>query len=95
MKAGYVLVNASGLDLKSENTQTIAGLYNKCKAAMETGKMIIAENIIWGDDGIISPIPVFAIDMGSTYGIYLTASTLQIRVSPSNVVTIVNMAPST
>lgn len=94
MKAGYVLVNASGLDLLSESTQTIAGLYDKCVAAMATGKMIIAENIIWGDDGIISPIPVFAIDMGSTYGIYLTASTLQIRVSPSNVVTIVNMAPS-
>ena len=94
MKAGYVLVNASGLDLLAESTQTIAGLYDKCKAAMATGKMIIAENIIWGDDGIISPIPVFAIDMGSTYGIYLTASTLQIRVSPANVVTIVNMAPS-
>lgn len=95
MKAGYVLVNCVGLDLLSESTQTIAGLYNKVKSAMETGKMIIAENIMWGDDGIISPIPVFAIDMGSTYGIYLTASTLQIRVSPANVVTIVNMAPST
>ena len=94
MKAGYVLINASGLDLLSESIQTIAGLYDKCVAAMATGKMIIAENIIWGDDGVISPIPVFAIDMGSTYGIYLTASTLQIRVSPANVVTIVNMAPA-
>ena len=94
MKGGYVLINASGLDLLSESTQTIEGLYNKCVSAMKTGKMIIAENIIWGDDGVISPIPVFAIDMGSTYGIYLTASTLQIRVSPANVVTIVNMAPS-
>lgn len=93
MKAGYVLINASGLDLTSESSQTIAGLYKKCKDAMATGKMIIAENIIWGDDGVISPIPVFAIDMGSTYGIYLTASTLQIRVSPANVVTIYNMAP--
>ena len=61
---------------------------------MKTGKMIIAENIIWGDDGIISPVHLFAIDMGSTYGIYCTASTLQIRVSPLDVVTIVNMAPS-
>ena len=95
MKAGYVLVNASGLDLTSDSTQTIVGLYNKCVEAMATGKMIIAENIVWGDNGIISPIPVFAIDMGSTYGIYLTASTLQIRVSPADVVTIVNMAPST
>lgn len=95
MKAGYVLINASGLDLLSESTQTIAGLYDKCVAAMATGKLIIAENIIWGDDGAISPVPVFAIDMGSPYGIYLTASTLQIRVSPANVVTIVNMVPST
>ena len=94
MKAGYVLVNCSGLDLLAESTQTISGLYAKLVAAMKTGKMIIAENMIWGDDGIISPVHVFAIDMGSTYGIYCTASTLQIRVSPLDVVTIVNMAPS-
>lgn len=94
MKGGYVLIDCTGLDLLEESTQTISGLYNKVKAAMSTGKMIIAENIIWGDDGIISPISVFGIDMGSTYGIYLTASTLQIRVSPADVVTIVNMAPS-
>ena len=95
MKAGYVLVDCSGLDLTSESTQTISGLYAKVKSAMETGKMIIVENMIWGDDGIITPVHVFAIDMGSTYGIYCTASTLQIRVSPLDVVTIVNMAPST
>ena len=95
MKGGYVLVDCTGLDLLSETTQTISGLYNKVKAAMATGKMIIAENMIWGDDGYISPISVFGIDMGPSYGIYLTASTLQIRVSPANVVTIVNMAPST
>ena len=94
MKGGYVLVDAKGLDLTGESTQTIAGLYNKVKAAMATGKLIIVENMIWGDDGIISPVHVFAIDMGSTYGIYCTASTLQIRVSPADVVTIVNMAPS-
>ena len=94
MKGGYVLVDCSGLDLLAESTQTISGLYNKVKAAMITGKMIIAENMIWGDDGYISPVHVFAIDMGSTYGIYCTASTLQIRISPADVVTIVNMAPS-
>ena len=94
MKAGYVLVDCKGLDLLSESTQTISGLYAKLVSAMKTGKMIIAENMVWGDDGVISPVHVFAIDMGSTYGIYCTASTLQIRVSPANVVTIVNMAPA-
>lgn len=94
MKAGYVLVDCSGLDLLSETTQTISGLYAKIASAMNTGKMIIAENMIWGDDGTISPVHVFAIDMGSPYGIYCTASTLQIRVSPLDVVTIVNMAPA-
>ena len=94
MKAGYVLVDGKGLDLTSESTQTITGLYDKVKKAMATGKLMIVENMVWGDDGIISPVHVFAIDMGSTYGIYCTASTLQIRVSPADVVTIVNMAPS-
>ena len=94
MKGGYVLVDCKGLDLTSQSTQTITGLYAKVKKAMATGKMIIAENMIWGDDGYISPVHVFGIDMGSTYGIYCTASTLQIRISPADVVTIVNMAPS-
>ena len=94
MKGGYVLVDCKGLDLTSESTQTITGLYAKVKKAMATGKMIIGENMVWGSDGTISPVHVFAIDMGSTYGIYCTASTLQIRVSPADVVTIVNMAPS-
>ena len=94
MKGGYVLVDCKGLDLTSESTQTITGLYAKVKAAMATGKLIIAENMIWGDDGTISPVHVFAIDMGPTYGIYCTASTLQIRISPADVVTIVNMAPT-
>ena len=94
MKGGYVLVDCKGLDLLAETTQTITGLYAKVKAAKATGKMIIAENMVWGDDGTISPVHVFAIDMGSTYGIYCTTSTLQIRISPADVVTIVNMIPS-
>ena len=93
MKAGYVLVNCSGLDLLKDDTQTIAGLYDKVAAAMSTGKAIIAENIIWGTGKPISPIACFAIDMGSPYGIYITASTLQIRVNSDDEVTIVNMAP--
>ena len=94
MKAGYVLVNCSGLDLTNESTQTISGLYKKVQAAMATGKAIIAENIIWGTGKPITPIACFAIDMGSTYGIYITASTLQIRVNSDDEVTIVNMAPA-
>ena len=93
MKGGYVLVNCGGLDLLSESSQTISGLYNRVKSALATGKMMIAENVIWGTGKPITPIPVFAIDMGSTYGIYITASTLQIRVSTADAVTIVNMAP--
>lgn len=95
MKAGYVLVNCGGLDLTSESTQTISGLYKRVQSAMATGKMMIAENMIWGSGKPITPVSVFAIDMGSTYGIYVTASTLQIRISTADVVTIVNMAPST
>ena len=51
--------------------------------------MIIAQNCIWDDKGIVTPINVFAIDFG-TYFI-CTASTLQIYVTNQDKVTITNM----
>lgn len=88
---GYIMIDCKGLDLTGGTTpQTKTGLYSKVKTAMGIGKPIFAYNCIWGDDGEVSPIQVFAIDMGD-YGIYITASTLQIRVSSADSVVIINM----
>ena len=88
---GYIMIDCKGLDLTGGTTpQTKTGLYSTVKTAMGIGKPIFAYNCVWGDDGDVSPIQVFAIDMGE-YGIYITASTLQIRVSSADSVIIINL----
>lgn len=92
MKGGYTLIDCTGLDLTAESTKTISGLYNKVKAAIDTGKMIIVANMIWGSGKPVTPVPVFAVDFGND-GIYCTVSTRQIQISKLDVVTIVDLAP--
>lgn len=93
MTNGYVVVDCKGLNLLAENAQTIAGLYDRVKAAMQIDKLILATNMIWGTGKNVTPVPVFAIDFGDD-GIICTASTLQICISKQSAVTIVNMAPA-
>lgn len=96
MESGYIMIDCGGLDLTSESTQTIAGLYARIAEARATDRMIVACNMVWGDTGAASPIPVIvrASEASETNTYVCMACTLQIRVSSSDTVTIVNMAPS-
>lgn len=90
MKGGYTLIDCTGLDLiKGSTEQTIPGIYAKVKAAYKGGKMIIVQNCVWDDKGLVTPINAFAIDFG-TYFI-CTASTLQIIVTNQDKITINNL----
>lgn len=92
MKGGYTLIDCTGLDLtKGSTEQSISGIHGKVKAAMATGKMLIAENCNW-NGAFVTPISVLAIDFGDC--IIVTASTLQIVILPTNVITIRNLAPA-
>lgn len=92
MKGGYAMVDCAGLDLtKGEESQTIAGLYNRAKTAFESNKPVFAFNCVWGTRGIVSPIQVFGVDWGQAVGMIFTTSTLQIRVTPDDGVIITNM----
>lgn len=91
MNNGYVKVDCTGIDLTKGTKQTITGIYKKVCDAMATGKIIIAENLSWGDKPV-TPVACFAIDWGSE--IIVTASTLQVHVEPNNKVQVTNMAPA-
>lgn len=91
MNTGYVKVDCTGIDLLKSTKQTITGIYKQCQDAVATGKLIIAENLSWGDKAV-SPCHVFAIDWGSYY--IITASTLQVHVESNDKVQVVNMAPA-
>lgn len=89
MNGGYVLIDCKELDLtKGSNEQTITGLYARVREAMKTGKPIMANKCVWGDKPV-TPIYCFAIDF-SDY-IIVTASTLQVVIQKTDVVTIINL----
>lgn len=89
MIGGYAMIDCTGLDLIKGNTpQTINGLYQKVKDTMASGKAIFACNCNW-DGAFVSPIQTFGIEFDGY--IIATASTLQIKVTSSDVVTIINM----
>ena len=93
MEFGYIMIDCGGLDLTSESSQTITGLYAQLTEARATNKMIVACNMVWGDIGEVPPIPVIlTAPDASTY--VCAASTLQIHVTAADVVTIENTAPS-
>lgn len=82
MNGGYIMIDCKKLNLLSQSTQTISGLYAAAKAAYESGKPIIACNAEYGEGVPLTPIPVFAILEAGVY--IFTASILQIRVNESN-----------
>lgn len=90
LEGGYSMIDCTGLDYtKGSTEQTITGLYAKLKTAIKANKPIIAYNGSWGTHQM-SPIHCFAQEETSSL-IIATASTLQICVTSSDVVTIINM----
>ena len=93
MNGGYCLIDCAGLDLTKETTQTIPGLFKRMKAAITTGKPLIAEGCVWGanSNAPLTPIAFFAQEWTSTL-IVGTASILNITVTNEDVVTVTNLA---
>ena len=90
MKGGYINIDCSGLDLtKGSTEQTILGLYQTVKSALQSNKPIFAYNADWGTNGITSPIQIFVVDMGVK--LVCTTSTLQINITNQDKVTITNL----
>lgn len=93
MDAGIIMIDCKGLNLLAESTQEISGLYARLTEARATDKVVVAHNLVWGDTGKTSPVPVI-LTAPETNLYVCTVSTLQIRVSNTDEVTIVNTAPS-
>lgn len=89
MIGGYKLIDCTGIDLLADSKQTIAGIYAKVEESYKTGKPIIAENLAWGDVGIMSPVAVMVLPYAeNTYT--ATASTLQLVITSDDGVVVNN-----
>ena len=95
MNGGYFMIDCNGLDLiKGQTPQEVPGLYAEMQKAQKSGKPIFCYNAVWSTQGVITPIQVFIVDFSSDNYMIATASTLQVVVTSSDVVTINNMAPA-
>lgn len=85
---GYILVDATGLNLNSSSKQTVTGLYDRAKAAMATGKACFVVNC--NMSGMpCTPVSVVAWDEGDT-GIIATGHVLRVLIEEDGV-TVTNL----
>lgn len=92
MNGGYVMIDCKGLDLTSNEEQTISGLYNDMVNAIKTGKPLVAYNCVWGsnNDSPMTPIPFFAQNWTDSL-VVGTASILNISCTSADKVTVTSL----
>lgn len=92
MNGGYVMVDGKGLDLTSNESQTITGLFKDLDNAIKTGKPVFGYNCVWGvnNDKPLSPLPIFLQKWNDDL-IVGTCSILNVNITSSDVVTIDNL----
>lgn len=89
--SGYVLVDCGGLDLNDSTTQSIDGLYNRAKAAIDSGKLPIVTNCVMSGASC-TPTAVIAWEEGNN--IIATGHVLRITIEKDDDVTVVNLVAS-
>lgn len=87
MTSGYYMLDASGVDLTSQSTQTKTGIYKELQRAMKTGKPLIGYGMIWGEGKPLTPIHFFANQYAENL-IVCTSSILNINVTNEDVITV-------
>ena len=88
VKGGYSLIDCKGLNLLGGSTpQTVAGLWDVSKRALEIGKPVYACNCIYGTGHPMTPVAVMG-QRESDDTIVFTSSILQIWIKDDDTVTV-------
>lgn len=75
MKSGYVLIDCTGFDFS--NVGKVDGIFSKMKAAYDTKKFVLCENMVNGT-AKFSPIPAFLALAGSGDNVYVVLTVMNI-----------------
>lgn len=90
MNPGYTLIDCTGVDLTVSAQQTVTGIYEKVALAYAAGKPVFAGGMVYGNLGVITPVPVMVNSDGTT-GYFATASILQVHVETGDKVTVATL----
>lgn len=92
MNGGYVMVDATGIDLLAESSKTVAGIYNKFLNALKAGKPIIAYGISYST-AVSSPIAVNV--KPGTNSVTVLTGVYSVAISNANAVVVTDLTAST
>lgn len=87
--SGYLLFDCGGLDLNKATEQTIDGIYDRAKEALNSGKAVFATNCVMSGMPC-SPCSVIAWDEGAS-GIIATGHVLRITIAEDDGVTVTKL----
>lgn len=54
---GYIMVDATGLDVSDTQAQTVTGLHGRLTAALATGKQVLLTGMV-NSNALYSPVPI-------------------------------------
>ena len=89
MNGGYIMIDCTGIEMTSQEKQTITGIFDKISNANNCNKPIYAVNCTW-ESYTMSPIAIM-VNLRPSGNYIATASTLQLEIDPDDGVTIINM----
>lgn len=89
LKGGYILVDASGIELTSAEPKTVTGIWNKAVAAIGSGKPIVACGCTYSS-APVSPVTGFGWYI-ATDEIVFVGATLHIHIKDNDSVTILDV----
>ena len=92
LRGGYILVDATGIDLASAESQSVTGIWVKARNAAYSGKPIVAEGLIYGSYPV-TPVTAFAFIISSTEIAFISA-TLHIHIKSDDTVVVIDVAGS-
>ena len=85
---GYIVVDCTGINVNTSSEQTVAGIYNKCIAALDTGKPAFAANCNMSG-ALLSPVSVAAWKEGTN--IIATGHVFRLTITSADKVTVTNL----
>lgn len=85
---GYIVVDCTGINVNTSSEQTVEGIYNKCIAALDTGKPAFAANCNMSG-APLSPVSVAAWKEGTN--IIATGHVFRLTITSADKVTVTNL----
>ena len=91
LKGGYIVVDAKGIDLTGGSTpQEIVGIWDTAVEAIESGKPIVVENLVYGSGVHVSPVNAFGWYLDTDEIVFVSA-TIHVHIHNDDTVTTIDV----